>query len=144
MISKSPEQMLDGMQDIINKGVTAQIKFLNIFAMNLFKEVLNDINKIKKKTYNLSEKIRLIKESNTQYLNFFYEQDGTFFFDRRVEKPYYPRIEYTRQDFPGQSIQNIATMMEFPKQVLNFDNFAGIGRVKDPDEIMKRISDPSI
>lgn len=140
----TPAEMLEKMQDIINRGVVSQIIFLNKFAMNLFKDITYDVNLVKSRTQALNNKIINIKNKSAQAYQYLTSKPPTHFMDKPAKKISIERISNDKSLLPGQSHVNIATIMTFPSDELNFDSFKGVGRVKDPIEIVKRITDPSI
>ncbi|EAY23024.1 hypothetical protein TVAG_182600 [Trichomonas vaginalis G3] len=136
--------VLDSLQDIINRGVVSQIVFLNKFAMNLFKDIMSDLSLVKTRAENLNAKIQQVKARASKTYEFLASKPLSYFENTKSVDLKIERVSYDKSKQPGQTYTNLAQMMKVPEDNLTFKEFVGVGRITDPIEIKKRMSDPSI
>ena len=140
----APELIMEKMGDVYVKGFIAQFKFLSEFSTALFKDISHDISKMKERIESLSTRIKETKAVADETLNKLEKANSETFLNTQSPDVVVPEIPYNDPDRPGLFFENVQKILKEPVDELNFEAFRGVGRVTDPDQIKKRISDPSV
>ena len=140
----TPEQFIDKIQNVYPHAFFQQLQYLTIFSTALFEDIMNDMNFIKSRVSTLSTKIQDVKNISDKKLNYLSNQDSNYFLKNPPAEISFQEIPSNDQTQPGIFTENLETILNEPPNELNFDSFKGVGRVNDPEEIKKRISNPSI
>ena len=140
----TPEQFIDKIQNVYPHAFFQQLQYLTIFSTALFEDISNDMNFIRQRVSSLSTKIQDLKNISETNLNFLSNQNSEYFLKNSPTDITFQEIPSNDQTQPGIYTENLEAILNEPANELNFDSFKGVGRVTDPEEIKKRITNPSI